>query len=179
MTPEQEALFRQYRGLARAAAGAACRRYPAWRSRWDELHNAALVGVWQACVAYDPARSSDPRAWIATRARGAAIDWIRHTGQDARCKAKAPPVVSLDALDYEPCPDRPRDHDAAELLDELLDGLHPSRLRLVRALLAGREQQQYAAEIGVGPSRVSQLYADVLRHARRRAARLGLLPASN
>lgn len=85
--PDGTALLREAERVARPLARNVARRH---RLPLDAISNAALTAAWVALDRYDPAKSPDPRGWLALVARRAAVDeaLLLSSGYGARNRAR-------------------------------------------------------------------------------------------
>ncbi len=167
-----------YAPLARRIATAIARRLPRHVSR-DDLHAAAMFGLWDAIRRHDDPSREDFVFYASTRIRGAIFDELRRTDwvsrrtreRNDRAEAAGTTVVRVDALDSMPANDIERalasgdpGRDRAEeqnslaeivrLLPRLSDR---ERLAVVGVYFQDRRLKDVALELGVTESRVSQL----------------------
>src|SRR5664279_1432460 len=95
---DESALFDEYANIPLWIASKYGNR-TALAADWDDVHADAMVGVLDAIRHFDPARGTTRRAYVFTRAGGAAIDGIRqrsYTPRSARGKQQEP--LSLDLI---------------------------------------------------------------------------------
>lgn len=78
VTPEAVALVEQHVDLARFLARQAMRRLPG-HVRFDDLHSAALLGLTQAAISFDPARGVPFKNHAWRRIEGAIKDEIERS----------------------------------------------------------------------------------------------------
>jgi RNA polymerase sigma factor for flagellar operon FliA len=153
------------------------RSLPMWVDR-EELVSAALVGLGRAAVTYDEARCASFDAYLVMCVRHAVqdamrqMDWVsrrqRHRIRAGEVEPPPPPVsydaypVGTRSVDRVPAPDDVLDAvTRAETCREvrLAVAKLPPRLRYVveEVYLRGRTQESLAQEMGVTPTRVTQL----------------------
>lgn len=170
---EPSTLFEEHRRLAAAIALEAYRRQNRKRSgcTFDDLHGAALVGLWKATERFDPERGVQFSTYAGRIMRGTVVDWIRSTavgGPGMARKGRTPGVISLDAeaagLTARQCPCQVEQR---EIVEEAMSRLKPQTRQSLRlCFLEGLLQREAAVRLGVSQSRMSQVVSDGLRHLR-------------
>lgn len=143
--PEAEQLFYRNTRLAHYLLHV---YYPA-SSQDEDLHQEALLGLWNACITYDRSKSQ-----FSTYAGRCILNQIR---QELRRRARQPDTVSLnspvteddgvtleDCLE-DPCPDTYEDWFALKLFFE---GLNEEQRKIIQYRTEGLTQQQIAANFG-------------------------------
>lgn len=130
--------------------------YPA-SSQDEDLHQEALLGLWNACVTYDESRSK-----FSTYAGRCVLNQIR---MELRRRARQPDTVSLnspvaeDGLTLEelledPCPDTDEDWFALKLFFE---GLSETQRQIIQHRAEGLTQRQIAQKFGRSQTWVNRI----------------------
>ena len=129
--------------------------YPA-SSQDEDLHQEALLGLWNACVTYDRSRSQ-----FSTYAGRCILNQIR---MELRKRLRQPDTVSLNApvvedglpleeLLEDPCPDTDEDWFALKLFFE---GLNEEQRKIIQYRAEGLTQKQIAEKFGRSKAWVSR-----------------------
>lgn len=155
---EPERLFEENTRLAHSVLW---KNYPAFAAD-EDLHQEALLGLWRACLTYDPKRSQFP-----TYAYTCILNQVRMA---MRNQAKQPPTVSLET----PIPEQDGltlEGTLEELVPSLDDGfidlkdflreLSPRDQLLVQCRLEGLSQKQTAERLGLTQPYCSRLLTKI------------------
>lgn len=133
---------------------------------FGEMESIAMLGAWQAINTYDPDRGVPLSAWIAMGARREMHDQIRR--EWGRHFQRAPDIPTDALWRWHPTTARYADIEDQDQVAHLLATL-PIREAYVlqRRYIDDAEGKQVAAELGVHPSRISQITNDAFAHSRR------------
>lgn len=181
-----ERLMHQHKHVARIYALRAVRRVPPQLATLEELHNAALTGIFQIALKFDPTKGTFT-TYLIRRLHGAIVDYLREVGPVKRVRYShggKPPKT----YDFSP---RGQKEYRSKRLDRLQDW-HPDLMThpatdppdiesLLRALperarecvrlhyLKGLTQAQIAKLIHLSASRVSQILQEAIQRLRENA----------
>lgn len=155
---EPERLFEENTRLAHSVLW---KNYPAFAAD-EDLHQEALLGLWRACLTYDPKKSQFP-----TYAYTCILNQVRMA---MRHQAKQPPTVSLETpvseqggLTLEDMLEElvPSLDDGFIGLKNFLQELSPRDQLLVRCRLEGLSQKQTAERLGLTQPYCSRLLTKI------------------
>ena len=172
---ERLELFEAHKHNALIAARKLARMGQQYQRIFDELHSAALAGLWLATETWDPARGVFI-THAAFRIRGEMLDWMREANPLTRGQIRAGKIryASLDGTDEDGCPLRtlipgtedplPRDPDAFKLLTR---GVTTQQLKVLRLYyLDGLNNRQIGERLGLKESRICQIHNEALDYLR-------------
>ena len=171
MTPEQSRLCEEHIPLARRRAAWACDGKPAHVHR-DDLLSAALEGLVQAALRYQPGAGASFPTWARRRIDGAIIDEMRAAdilprAMRQRLNAAEQPFNPLEPLGDIDVPHDGHEDSSSFALTLAAAPLSDRQRLVLQDYIDGIPARDTACALGVSASRVTQLRAELwalLRH---------------
>jgi len=177
---EIQRLFDEHQHLARIHAGLAVKNNTRLAPWIQEIDQAALLGLWDACKKFDPAQDIKFDSYAAHRIRGEIGDWHRNKFgrlgmpcrqlrfDQAHLSLSTPIHISghrhAELSDLVPAPTRGDTLETRESVNKLLSTLNENaRKSMEHYYLDELTMNETAQCIGLSESRVSQILAQTLQ----------------